>query len=97
MTSDLTMHLPDAIQRPPDRRSEDYRHWCEVRTVVRITYPELTARNVYITNVAKQRGAAAADQLQKDVTTLWDAVRRSDRSLPAKSGIASELQDFLGI
>jgi len=97
VTSDPTMRLPDTFPCPPDTTSEAYRHWCEVRTVVRNTYPDHTARDDYIASVARQRGADAGEQLQKDVATLWDAARQQERALPGKPGIASALQDFLGI
>lgn len=91
------MHLPDAIPCPLDRTSEAYRHWCEVRTVVRSTYPDHTARDDYIASVARQRGASAGERLQKDVAALWNAVMCQERALPANPNLSSGLQEFLGL
>lgn len=49
--------------------SEEYRHECEVKYVIRL--PSKNERAGYIARVRRHRGDEAADKLQRDVYYAW--------------------------
>lgn len=57
-----------------DTTSEQYRHECEVRAVVRMKDDE--ARADYLRMVKRQRGEAAAQRLRMDAWALMQRERR---------------------
>lgn len=60
-----------------DTYSEDYRHQCEVRWVLRLRVREGVRRaREYLEGVGKQRGVAAAQRLRQDCRAQWEAGNR---------------------
>jgi hypothetical protein len=65
-----------------DTTSESWRHECEVRHVMNMPLRE--QRALYVMDVERKRGAAAAKRLRDDVIKAWNAT--SDRPISPSSG-----------
>lgn len=78
-----------------DKQSESYRHFCEVRWLLRkITASKTpkTAADQYIADVRKARGDMAADALLRSTRKAWAKGMRG-----AEEPIEFAYQDFLKI
>ena len=60
--------------RQVDSASEDWRHECEARAIA--ARPTLAERRMYLDEVERRRGAAAADRLRETMKQLWEARKR---------------------
>ena len=60
--------------RQVDSASEDWRHECEARAIA--ARPTLAERRMYLDEVARRRGTAAADRLRETMKQLWEARKR---------------------
>lgn len=54
-------------------------HSCEVRSVIRMYYPDGRAAATYLNGVEKARGKEAADKLRNDVRAEWRKRQEQDR------------------
>lgn len=60
--------------RQVDSASEDWRHECEARAIA--ARPTLAERRMYLEEVERRRGVAAADRLRETMKQLWEARQR---------------------
>jgi hypothetical protein len=60
--------------RQVDSASEDWRHECEARAIA--ARPTLAERRMYLDEVERRRGAAAAERLRETMKQLWEARKR---------------------
>jgi hypothetical protein len=51
--------------------TEEYRHQCEVRTVIRWRRDDRSRALNYLEDVRKKRGKEAGDRLENDVRDQW--------------------------
>lgn len=51
--------------------SEEYRHQCEVRTVIRWRREDRNKAHDYLEAVKKKRGEKAGQELERDVRDQW--------------------------
>lgn len=79
------------MSMPDDARgftySEQWRHECEVRYVMRL--PTRERRAAYLEHVRKHRGSDAAARLMVDVQQAWRAARGDAAPSPQSDGNAS--------
>lgn len=61
-----------------DTSSEEYRHQCEVRLVLRWRLHGAWKAHQYIEDVAKQRGKEAGDRLMRDCQNQWSLGNRGE-------------------
>lgn len=54
-------------------------HSCEVRSVIRMYYPDGRAAAAYLDGVEKARGKKAADKLRNDVRAEWKKRQEQER------------------
>ena len=57
-------------------------HSCEVRSVIRMYYPDGRAAAAYFDGVEKARGKEAADKLRNDVRAEWKKRQEQEREWP---------------
>ena len=57
-----------------DKMSEQWRHECEVRFVIKLSTREIRA--TYLNGVEQKRGKPAADKLRMDVLAQWKSSSR---------------------
>ena len=62
-----------------DKSSEEYRHQCEVRQVLRWRAEDRSKAIDYLANVRQKRGNTVADQLEKDCKEQWSKGNRGDK------------------
>lgn len=55
--------------RQIDSASEDWRHECEARGILRL--PTVNERRQWLESIEKRRGKAAADRLRATMQALW--------------------------
>lgn len=60
--------------RQVDSASEDWRHECEARAIA--ARPTLAERRMYLDEVERRRGTAAAERLRETMKQLWEARKR---------------------
>ena len=60
--------------RQVDSASEDWRHETEARYVA--SRPTLSDRRIYLAEIERRRGSAAADRLRATMKQLWEARQR---------------------
>ena len=54
-------------------------HSCEVRSVIRMYYPDGRAAAAYLDGVEKARGKKAADKIRNDVRAEWKKRQEQER------------------
>ena len=66
------------VENPAEAAALDM-HSCEVRSVIRMYYPNGRAAAAYFDGVEKARGKEAADKLRNDVRAEWRKRQEQDR------------------
>ena len=66
------------VSNPAEAAALDM-HSCEVRSVIRMYYPDGRAAAAYFDGVEKARGKEAADKLRNDVRAEWRKRQEQDR------------------
>ena len=65
------------VENPAEAAALDM-HSCEVRSVIRMYYPNGRAAAAYFDGVEKARGKEAADKLRNDVRAAWMAKKAGE-------------------
>ena len=66
------------VSNPEEAAALDM-HRCEVRSAIRMYYPDGLAAAAYFDGVEKARGKEAADKLRNDVRAEWKKRQEQDR------------------
>lgn len=66
------------VSNPKEAAALDM-HRCEVRSVIRMYYPDGRAAAAYFDGVEKARGKEAADKLRNDVRAEWKKRQEQER------------------
>ena len=73
----LAIMAEAGVENPAEAAALDM-HSCEVRSVIRMYYPNGRAAAAYFDGVEKARGKEAADKLRNDVRAAWMAKKAGE-------------------
>lgn len=71
--------MADAGVSNPEEAAALDMHRCEVRSAIRMYYPDGRAAAAYFDGVEKARGKEAADKLRNDVRAEWKKRQEQER------------------